>query len=528
MPLSESLGSVYEGVARAWSDRFAAATLSQPTGKRILCAYTSNVDRCILVTQDLVDEMIKRSGMTASQLNTDVQQQDTPVSKVEAPADVVRDLLWSVAHKGVKIPATNLAVLDWLNDLFGQFGNQDERLGGAPGSMIETLTKLCQEENAVIWTVFHSPKQASVYKPGIRFLTADEACTLGEVEARDYHQSCEDRLDDPDVRNYPLEYQPGVKITYGSNPAHQVSANDPDRFICTAPYLFYQPDGKVDAQRSEDVPTIERIFQFPGLGDQQRDECVRRVAEKYPYIILAGLQRAPKSTWATIERELDMLRGQVTIHLEISGLGNLEWLESLIPRYVCSIGINEDEMPQMCDVLLGRGQPYARPYGSIWDTYQDARALAVKLGLKRLYVHTHTADLILRRVPIDEADLLQEIEADLYAKWIVTQWLKGTMVSGHLPSVGPKQEGLEALITFIAQVVGLSGKMVLQWVDDTRALAEAGHFTVEDDYAVAVVPVAWFLGPLAQTLITTGAGDRASVASFVQSCFTQSSPHGQP
>ena len=76
----------------------------------------------------------------------------------------------------------------------------------------------------------------------------------------------------------------------------------------------------------------------------------------------------------------------------------------------------------------------------------------------------------------------------------------------------------------MSQVAGLSDKTLLQWLADTSLLAQRGYFSVVDDYAVAVVPVAWFLGGLAQAIITTGAGDRTSVVSFVQSCFTQPRP----
>jgi len=125
---------------------------------------------------------------------------------------------------------------------------------------------------------------------------------------------------------------------------------------------------------------------------------------------------------------------------------------------------------------------------------------------------------------VEDKSLVEEILADLYAKWIVARFLGSSPPSGHTPGIGLKREGLEALTTFMSQVAGLSGKTLLDWLADTASLAQQGYCSVVADYAVAVVPVAWFLGSLAQAIITTGAGDRSSVISFVQSGFTYPRP----
>lgn len=523
MSLPESLGSIYESIARVWRGRFIAAARRPPTGKRVLCGYVSTIDRSLPVTDALIQAMITESGVTEADIAAARRAAAQPASQAQTRANLTLELLWSLEHQGGRIGVADPALADWLNDLFGRFGSGDERLGGAPGAMVDTLTRLCGEQNAVIFTVFHSRKQASVYHRDVRFLTADAPAVLGTVPAQQYHQVRPDRPDDPDVRNYPLTYQHEDHLSWGPDPAGSLTvAHGPDRLICTGSYRHFDADGKV--RRDKDAAAIERIFQFPGLTEDQRDACAAAVTEGYPYIVLTGLQGAGEPYRPAIERDLALLAGQATIHIELSAARNLPWLRTVIARYVSSVGVNDDELPEVCLELTGKTAATNGSYDSLWALHQDARAVAVALDLPRLYVHNHIADLVLRRMPVKEKALAEEILADLYAKWKIIEWLRGHTAAGAAGDVKLKREGLEALTTFMAQAAGLSDKALLQWLADTALLARQGHFGVVDDYAVAVMPVAWFHGGLAQQLITTGAGDRSSVVSFVQSCFTQPKP----
>ena len=523
MSLPESLGSIYESIARVWRARFVAAARRGPTGKHVLCGYVSTIDRCSPVTGTLIQAMITESGVTASEIVTARGASTPPTNQAKTRRDIILALLWSLEHRGGRIGIADWSLLDWLNDLFCRFGQDDERLGGAPGSTIHTLAKLCREPNATIFTVFHSEEQASVYSSDIRFLTADAPAVLGTVECRDYHRVRSDRPADPDVRNYPLEYPFGEDPSWGPDPEERVAEmQGPDRLICTAPYLHFDADGRVRAGDTSAI--VERIFQFPGLTDAQRDTCAAAAGEAFPYMTLAGLQGAGEEQQPAIERDLRMLLGRATIHIELSGARNLPWLRSLVPRYISSVGINDDELPEVCEKLTGKTMAVAGKYDSVWAFYEDARALAATLDLPRLYIHTHVADLVLRWLPVSDKALSEEILADLFAKKTVIDWLQQQRPSDLHPGIGPKRDGLESLTTFMSQVSGLSGKTLLEWLADTSILAKKGYFRVEGDYAVAVIPVAWFYGKLPQTIITTGAGDRTSVISFVQSCFTQPRP----
>lgn len=519
MSLPESLGSIYESIARVWGVRFLAAAQRGPTAKHLLCGYVSTVDRFIVVTEALLQAMIDEAEVTAGDIDAARTAPPPPASQANTRKDIVLTLLWSLEHRGGRISIAPGDLLDWLDALFQRFG-QDERLGGAPGSMIHTLIHLCHEPNAVIFTVFHSEKQASVYDPGIRMLTADLPNALGTVDARTYHQVRADRPDDPNVRNYPFEYFSQASLAWEPDPAgHLTVTHGPDRLICTAPYLRYAPNGHV---RAGDTPAIiERFFQFPGLTGAQRDACAAAVALNYPYMVLTGLQGAAESQHPAIERDLVMLLDKVTIHVELSGARNLPWMHTLIRRCVSSVGVNDDELPEICSKVVGKTTAVNGRYDSIWALFHDARALASAFDLPRLYVHTHVADLVLRRLPVDDRSLTDEILADLFAKKIVVDWLWPQLPADRRLDSKLNREGLEALTTFMSQVAGLAGKTLLQWLADTAQFARIGHFRIDDDYAVAVIPVAWFYGDLPQAIITTGAGDRSSVVSFVQSCFTQ-------
>lgn len=524
MPPSESFGSIYESLERVWRARLFEASQREPTGKHVLCGYVSTVDRCIPVTEPLVQVMIVESDVTADQIAAVREATSPPATAAKSKKDVVLALLWSLEHQGGRISIHNdhLCLLNWLNSLSERFGD-GERLGGAPGSMVDTLTRLCREPEAVIFTAFHSVKQASVYERGIRFLTADPPAKLGTVDAKEYHQHRSDRPDDPDVRNYPFEYQPGVNLSWGPDPTARLAVEKgPDRLICTAPYLHFEADGHVRAGHNPSI--IERIFQFPGLNDAERDACAVRVAADFPYMALSGPQSAADSQRPAIERDLAMLLGKVTIHMELSGARNPEWLRTLSTRYVSSIGVNDDELPKVSRELVGTTTAISGRYTSIWEFYQDARGVAKKLDLPRLYVHAHTADLVLRRLPVDDKALSDEILADLFAKRMVIEWLRRRPAPDLPQDIGPMRAGLEALLDFSLRIADAPGKTWLQWLEDAESLAKQGFFRDEGDYAVAVVPVAWFYGVLPARIITTGAGDRSSVVSFVQSCFTQPRP----
>ena len=192
---------------------------------------------------------------------------------------------------------------------------------------------------------------------------------------------------------------------------------------------------------------------------------------------LTGLQGAVESQQPAIERDLETLLGKVTIHVELSGARNLPWLRTLIARYISSVGINDDELPEVCEKLTGKTMAVAGKYDSIWALYEDARALAATLDLPRLYVHSHVADLALRRLPVSDKALADEILADLFAKKKVIDWLKQQMPSDLHPGIGPKRDGLESLTTFMSQVSGLSGKTLLEWLADTVVPGQEGSFS---------------------------------------------------
>ena len=532
MSLPTQLGSLYDGVARTWSDYFAMATLRPPTNKPILCGYVSTIDRYIHVTESLITQMVTEVGASVEQLwqtintegelneqmgeNTDCSKVQTlSLSKsIDTREQLIKLLLFSVKNNvGGKVRIRNNDIVNWLADLFEHFGSR-ESLGGAPGIMMDTLVNLCGEKNAVIFTVFHSPKQATLYSRDIRFLVIDGNGRLTSKSAEQFH-----RPNDPEVRNYPLEFFLGEPVFRKAKTNCVVQAEEAERLICTTTYLYYQEDNSIDEAEVETNPIeINRIFQFPGLTDVQRNENVIQIGKQYKHIILSGLQSVPEGKRAAFSQELEMLsRLGVTIHVEVSTPRNLHWLEELIPDYISSLGINEDELPLICTELLDDELDRRCDYSSLWEVYEDALALANKLKLNRLYIHTHTADLILRRSPTNNTVLETEIEADLYAKHIVTQSIKKSSVDLSGPDIGLKQEGLEAFINFMAQIARRGGQQIQQ-LNQVQNQLDQGHF-VAGDYAVVVVPVAWFLGSLPQSLIVTGAGDRTSAVSFIQSGF---------
>jgi ADP-dependent phosphofructokinase/glucokinase len=523
MPPLEPPKSTYDNILRHWTRNYLKVIHRKPTLKPIGCGYVSTIDRCIPVTNDLLKAMREQAGVYVDDLKAPIHQQQQPVTVdvVQERADLVKLLLWCMEHEGA-IDKVRVApkILDWLADLYIEFG-AGERLGGAPGNMIEALALLSQEKKASIFTVFHSPTQASVFDDRITFLTPDPAGNLVQTRARYYS-----RPTDPENRNYPLEYVPGT-FFYGPGEEDKVSAKGLDRLICVAQYFYYDQHGYVASVKQ--APPIERIFQFPALNDSQRQAYVNQVAVNYPSIILAGLQKANLTTWTNIEEELQILCAHhCTIHMELSGLGNLKtWLPTLIPRYISSIGVNVDELSQACDHLRGVEKPVARSYSSLWAIYQDAKDLAKTLKPQRLYVHTHVTDLILRHVPVPDQDMTKEIAADLYAKYLVIKRLRAQMKPAPAPKSGIRKEGLKDLIDFMGQVTGFAAYARDEPIIDTTKLLDLarktfesamnGYVNVADGYVAAVGPVAWFFGRLPNELRVTGCGDTSSVVSFVQS-----------
>jgi hypothetical protein len=527
MALQNPLGSKIGSTRRAWQGHYVRAAARSATGKSFLGLYVSSVDNVFATSQQLIDDMIAQSGVTVADIQTALASPIQPITQANDRADIVKALLWSIQRQGGRITCNKPAVLQWLSSLFAAHGG-NRRPGGAPAPMVATLRQFCGEQGAALFTPRHSQIQASAFPPDIPFLTVDLPCVLAAVDALNYHGMRFDRLSDPTVQNYPFEYSPSAPLTYGPGPDDFVVARGPDRLICVTPYAFYPSGGAVVL-----VGPIARIFQFPGLTDAECDACIPAVARAYQYMAVTGLQRADRSAFALIEGELKLLRSHgVTIHVELSGPGHLtppadRWLLDMIPLYICSIGVNHEELPDLCQRICGRTQASIDPqtrirrYLTTWDLYQDARALAEALQVKRLYLHAHAVDLVLRRAPVDESSMQAEIEADLYAKLNVLNWLRSTVAAPVRLAAGFPLRGLEDFLTFMGQAAGPAGRAMSDWVKASWDLAKQGHFTVHGDYAVAGIPPQRVLAAHLPRLSTTTAGDRSSVVSFIQSCFTQ-------
>ena len=179
-----------------------------PTGKPVLGVYISTVDRMIRVDKEMLQNVVQLAARYDKCSEDDVilaleRASQTGIARgrrAKAATHVLEALVARMAHQSqaddrVRIDRSAVHVLDFLDEWFRcqSSDRQQEQPGGAPAIIVQVLTQL-GEPNVVLWTAYHSQRQASVFDPDVKFLVIDDQCHYAAQPARSAGRS-----DDPTV-----------------------------------------------------------------------------------------------------------------------------------------------------------------------------------------------------------------------------------------------------------------------------------------------------------------------------------------
>jgi ADP-dependent phosphofructokinase/glucokinase len=536
----------FERLQRIWLSKLVKAWPPlTPTNKSILSLYVSTVDRIIRLDKGQMQKAIESALVHDRCLKDDVidalgrakKQGIIPKGRLARTATHILENLVARMHyqaqaaDRVRVDQDALEVLNFLNGWFRsqREDHRKEQVGGAPAIIAQVLTEL-REPNVVLWTAYHSQNQAKVFNTKMKFLVIDELGNLLPLPIRDVRKP-----EDPEVRNYPIEFAQGTEFVLekGDGTTVSIAASNSDRVIAISPgYRFFDDDGYVDK-----TITPADIAHILAHDPQHGPSHVAEVAKEYKYWIIGGLHKVEEQACqGTLESDLRLVPPDVSIHVEIPGPDISPWFQQVLRRYVHSVGVNIDDIEQLVQKTSSNEPPRTNPPppSSTPDIREEyllrlALWLACEFDLERIYVHGLELDYIVRRIDASDDDIDhemdQEVHADLLAKAVVANRAR----SVGIVSQPPDQYGLPArnLIALIevcflrAYPTQPQGWITFEDLPAFKPILDRGWFKdtfnyqgQQVDYRVAIVPVALFrIDPGGLKFV--GAGDASSAVSFV-------------
>lgn len=527
--------SIVAEIVRATNQRFLESIDLKPTHKKLLCAFTSNVDEvCFLkdslsaqqkidkATEDAVTEGLvlgKQPQDVIKEIEQIISETD-PTKIVNTKAQVIGIILWMFQHSGGKRSIVNLEkkpksgkrLADWIGRVFQP---ELSKVGGASAQMADFLSGI-GESNVTVYTQYNSSAQAQAYQQPTNFLRI----VNGGFRVYKVYEPESIRNTDPTKKNYPVERFPAISVIFNGREINAGPSSD--REIFTTEY-YNKNDKAID---------FFPLFEFT-------PKVLSAIGSEFEYFIINGphyIQRYTKKKYNTIApcmtEQLRILHsGGMKIHYEFSGStgrekGKGKWtgikyFADVLKGNITSMGINHTELRKVVASVkaeldssievVNNDDPYS--------IYKNAIALANYLEVDRLYIHGDSTDITVRRNTTREG-LETEARADMHAKQRVVEWLLGEKSEyptpkERQPSRLLKREGFTDLMKFAETLADNSNVQGIEKINLMREVAVNGYEPPkEDNYSAVIVPVKWIYG---DTKITTSSGDITSSAALIQS-----------
>jgi len=530
--------SVVVEIVRATNKRFLESIDLKPTHKKLLCAFTSNVDEVCFLKDNLsaqqkIDKAIEDAlaeGSTLGKQPQDVTKEiekiisetdkDKLPSKINTKAQVIGFILRMFQNSGGKRsiadlenkPDSGKRLADWIRDIFHP---ELSKVGGASAQMADFLTGI-GESNVTVYTEYNSSAQAQAYQQPTNFLRIVD----GGFRVYKVYKPESIRNTDPTKVNYPVERFPSISVTF--NGREIKAGTSSDREIFTTEY-YDKNDKTID---------FFPLFEFT-------PKVLSTIGSEFEYFIINGphyIQRYPEDKYNTIapcmaEQLRSLHSAGMKIHYEFSGstgreVGKGEWtgikyFSDVLKGNITSMGINNKELREVVASIkteldssievVNNDNPYS--------IYNNAITLASYLEVDRLYIHGHSTDITVRRNTTREG-LETEVRADMHAKQRVVEWLLGEKSEyptpkERQPSRLLKREGFTDLMKFAETLADSSNVQGIDKVKLMRQVAVNGYEPPkEDNYSAVIVPVKWIYG---DTKVTTSSGDITSSTALIQS-----------
>jgi len=530
--------SVVTEIVRAMNKRFLESIDLKPTHKKLLCAFTSNVDEvCFLkdslsaqqkidkATEDALAEGLA-SGKQPQEVIKEIEQiisETEPKklpSKINTKAQVIGFILRMFQNSGGKRsiadlenkPDSGKRLADWIRDIFHP---ELSKVGGASAQMADFLTSI-SESNVAVYTQYNSSAQARAYQKPTNFLRI----VNGGFRVYNVNNPKSIRKTDPTKVNYPVERFPSISVIF--NGKEIKAGTSSDREIFTTEY-YDKNDKTIDF-----VP----LFEFT-------PKVLSAIGSEFEYFIINGphyIQRYPEDKYNTIaSRMAEQLKalhsGGMKIHYEFSGntgreegKGNwtgIKYFADVLKGNITSMGINHKELKEVVASVKAELDPMVEVINGddSYSIYKNAIALASYLEVDRLYIHGHSTDITVRRNTTREG-LETESRADMHAKQRVVEWLQGEKSGYPTPKKRQssrllKREGFTDLMNFAETLADNSDVQGIDKVRLMREVAVNGYEPPkEGNYSAVIVPVKWIYG---DTKVTTSSGDITSSTALIQS-----------
>jgi len=530
--------SIVAEIVRATNQRFLESIDLRPTHKKLLCAFTSNVDEvCFLkdslsaqqkidkATEDALAEGLALGKQPQDvikeieQIISETEPKKLP-SKVKTKAQVIGFILRMFQNPGGKRsivdldnePDSGKRLADWVRDVFHP---ELSKVGGASAQMADFLTGI-GESNVTVYTQYNSSAQAQAYQQPTNFLRIVD----GGFRVYKVYKPESIRNTDPTKKNYPVERFPSIPVIF--NGKEIKAGTSSDREVFTTEY-YDKNDKTID---------FFPLFEFT-------PEVLSTIGSEFEYFIINGphyIQRYPEDKYNTIapcmaEQLRTLHSAGMKIHYEFSGNtgrkegeGNwtgIKYFSDVLKGNITSMGINHNELREVVASIkaeldsnievVNNDDPYS--------IYKNAIALASYLKIDRLYIHGHSTDITVRRNTTRKG-LETEARADMHAKQRVVEWLLGEKSEyptpkERQPSRLLKREGFTDLMKFAETLTDNSDVQGINKVKLMREVAVNGYESPkEDGYSAVIVPVKWIYS---DTKVTTSSGDITSSTALIQS-----------
>jgi hypothetical protein len=347
----------------------------------------------------------------------------------------------------------------------------------------------------------------------------------------------------PEIHNFIFEFSSGAPIVYCSCCGAGIASQKTDRMVVRSKFAYYQEDGRIDRDLTQPIK-VRGLFGFDSSITSSLSEAdsqaLAQQAAAYPYdvVVVAGLQSLESTVHKCTEKELAAFKtAGKKIHVEVSGVNNLEWVTDILPKYVHSVGVGE-ELQKLFETTMKKRLTGLNEVQLLEETWRQeqlnvqmdgktrgyqkvvqALDVASTLKLERLYYYDLDLDIIVRKGRLSPADSWNEIKADLIAKWVV---LRKFMSHGRISSsqfrdtmTQVKEEGLATLVETAREMyLELGGQ---QMGGRQSGIIELyGAYYPPYDRMVILVPVRWVYGAMQDQLRVIGAGDTTSIISAAQ------------
>ncbi len=505
--------SVFEllAIIRSWNSRLRASLDTEPPIEKVITGFSATIDKVLVLNPGT--ESAFMSWLNDHAGDADCQRVRTDIDRLLSGA------------KGTQDPSLcRTAFHEKLDQLFSRENGVRELLGGAAASMVDVLAELGIA--ARIHTQWWPVEYSKLVSPKAGRIVLDElggSCAV--VSASRSEQNHPKRV------SYILQVQKGEKFC-------GIPAPDTERHIYTVtqPWTSAQPSMLDDNGTSVTFgqwPSYRRFLSAKVDGEvlkikDGQESALRELASEHRYVILSGL--AVNSFEPVLKSQLTtLIRNGSILHLEISGdffkddtskdrRTRQAMLEAAKVRLGCfvsdvrevgiqSVSLNDEQLSQLatysmmiaeeCGLeLAGRQYP-------VRELIQIAAEFGIALDVSRIYLHTTSADVVLRRGGTP-AIMRQEVCSDLFAK--------GALVAALFRRANPT--------TFANRVQGLPPvllaggfRSLIDVAGDDTALLKCGYrLAPRMEYSLAIVPVLW---PTSPPEITSSAGDISSAVQFV-------------